>query len=49
LARANRVYYRQRGEVLVLILCGGDKSSQAKDILRAKEIFEKWEKQSDGN
>ena len=33
-----RVYYVNRDEVFVLLLCGGDKSSQADDIRRAKEI-----------
>lgn len=33
-----RVYYVQRGEVLIVVLCGGDKSSQSKDIQRAKAI-----------
>ena len=27
-----RVYYLQRGTVLIILLAGGDKSSQAKDI-----------------
>ena len=27
-----RVYYVQRGEVLIVLLCGGDKSSQRADI-----------------
>ena len=27
-----RVYYVQRGDVLVVLLCGGDKRSQRKDI-----------------
>jgi putative addiction module killer protein len=27
-----RVYYGQQGRVLILLLCGGDKSTQAKDI-----------------
>lgn len=33
-----RVYYVQRGPVLAILLCGGDKSTQSKDIARAKEI-----------
>jgi putative addiction module killer protein len=33
-----RVYYKQTGKTVVLLLCGGDKSTQAKDIKRAKEI-----------
>lgn len=33
-----RVYYCQQGETIVIILCGGDKDSQAKDIEKAKEI-----------
>lgn len=35
-----RVYYCQRGKALVIILSGGDKDSQAKDIEKAKEIKE---------
>ena len=27
-----RIYYVQRGEVLVVLLCGGDKRSQRRDI-----------------
>jgi putative addiction module killer protein len=33
-----RVYYKQTGRTIILILCGGDKSSQDRDIKRAKEI-----------
>ncbi len=33
-----RIYYKQTGKTIVLILCGGDKSTQDKDIKRAKEI-----------
>ena len=33
-----RVYYKQTGKTIVLILCGGDKSTQDKDIKRAKQI-----------
>jgi len=31
-----RVYFTRRHRVIVLLLCGGDKSTQAKDIVRAK-------------
>ena len=30
-----RVYYGQDGEALILLLCGGDKRTQAKDIEKA--------------
>ncbi len=33
-----RVYFTQRGERLILLLCGGDKGSQSRDIARAKQI-----------
>lgn len=33
-----RVYYLGRGMDLVILLCGGDKSTQAKDIEKAKTI-----------
>jgi putative addiction module killer protein len=31
-----RVYFTRRHRVVVILLCGGDKSSQTKDIARAK-------------
>ncbi|MCJ2057344.1 type II toxin-antitoxin system RelE/ParE family toxin [Methylobacterium sp. J-048] len=31
-----RVYFVRRGATLLLLLCGGDKSSQSRDIDRAK-------------
>ena len=33
-----RVYYKQRGRELVVLLAGGDKSSQAKDIKTALRL-----------
>ena len=33
-----RVYYTIRDNVVVLLLCGGDKSSQANDIRRAQQM-----------
>ena len=31
-----RVYYIRRQKIVVILLCGGDKSTQTKDIARAK-------------
>ncbi len=33
-----RVYYKQTRKTIIVILCGGDKSTQDKDIKRAKEM-----------
>jgi len=33
-----RVYFVSRGKELMILLCGGDKSTQDKDIKRAKAI-----------
>lgn len=33
-----RVYYMWQGDVLVILLNGGDKSSQARDIAKAKQL-----------
>lgn len=41
-----RVYYGQRGEELVIILGGGDKSSQDRDIRAAKKLWDEWKEQN---
>ncbi len=33
-----RVYFVQRGAIVIILLCGGDKSSQDKDIAVAKQL-----------
>jgi putative addiction module killer protein len=33
-----RLYFTRRGDVIVILLCGGDKSTQDRDIRRAKEL-----------
>jgi putative addiction module killer protein len=37
-----RLYFTWRGEKLVLLLIGGDKGSQRRDIAKAKEIAARW-------
>ena len=37
-----RVYYIQDGDVLVLLLCGGDKSTQQRDIDKAHRLADEW-------
>lgn len=37
-----RVYYAQRCRTLVLLLCGGDKATQDRDIELARMIAEEW-------
>ena len=33
-----RLYFAQKGRALIVLLCGGDKSTQRADIKRAKEL-----------
>lgn len=37
-----RVYYLRQGDVMIVLLCGGDKSTQDKDIKLAKAIAARW-------
>jgi putative addiction module killer protein len=39
-----RVYFGRHGKAFVILLCGGDKSSQAADIKRAKELWTEWKR-----
>jgi putative addiction module killer protein len=38
-----RVYFTRHGPTLILLLCGGDKSTQTKDIKTAKTLAAKLE------
>lgn len=35
-----RVYFARRGTTIVVLLCGGDKTTQQRDIARAKKLME---------
>ena len=37
-----RVYFAEDGDTLVILLCGGDKSSQRRDIQRAKAYWQEY-------
>ena len=34
-----RIYFRQNGQEIILLLCGGNKKTQQRDIRRAHEIM----------
>ena len=38
-----RAYFTWRQRVVIILLCGGDKSSQARDIARAKQMVHEIE------
>jgi putative addiction module killer protein len=40
-----RIYYTRRERIVYLVLCGGDKSSQDKDIKHAKKLAKEFEKE----
>jgi putative addiction module killer protein len=40
-----RVYYKDTGREIIILLCGGDKRTQDKDIERAKEIARDYEEE----
>jgi putative addiction module killer protein len=40
----HRVYCGRHGSAVVILLCGGDKSTQARDIGRARELWSEWKR-----
>ena len=38
-----RLYFSRRSGLVVIMLCGGDKSSQGRDIKRAQQLSEEFE------
>ncbi|MEH6763759.1 type II toxin-antitoxin system RelE/ParE family toxin [Aequorivita antarctica] len=43
-AKGYRVYFKEKDGKIILLLIGGNKSTQQKDITKAKEILEKLKK-----
>jgi putative addiction module killer protein len=37
-----RIYFVRRDDVIVVLLCGGDKSSQTRDIAKARHMAEEY-------
>jgi putative addiction module killer protein len=37
-----RVYFGQKGQTLIILLCGGDKRTQERDIQRAKQYWQDY-------
>jgi len=42
-----RVYYARAGRVVYVLLCGGDKGSQARDIAHAKRLWTQIKRSAD--
>ncbi len=40
-----RVFFIQQGSLMIVLLCGGDKRTQQKDISQAKRLAREWRKQ----
>ena len=41
-----RIYFMRTGSTIYLLLTGGDKDSQSRDITRAKEIARIWREEN---
>ena len=43
-AKGYRVYFKEKNGKIIILLVGGDKSTQQKDIMKAKDISKKLNK-----
>ena len=41
-----RIYYARAGRRMILLLCGGEKSTQAKDIQYAVDYWQDWQERT---
>jgi putative addiction module killer protein len=37
-----RIYFQKNGDTIIVLLCGGDKSTQARDIKAAQQLADNW-------